>query len=203
MPTYIYKDELYHHGIKGQKWGQRRFQNEDGSLTAAGRQRYDVGEARKAALLGGAIGLHKYRKTHDYEGYKREKAAAKEKAKADKKAQLNKNIEEYGKAFDRAERYGNKTDKAWKDVKQQYHDLARTPVGRVIEAYKAQSGKGSEAANKWSRDFDKASAMSEKLDTLWTDAGNKYRNTGKTAISRVFNVASYDLNRRKQLMDQG
>lgn len=32
--------ELYHHGIKGQKWGVRRFQNEDGSLTAAGRQRY-------------------------------------------------------------------------------------------------------------------------------------------------------------------
>ena len=32
--------ELYHHGIKGQKWGVRRFQNEDGSLTAAGRERY-------------------------------------------------------------------------------------------------------------------------------------------------------------------
>lgn len=33
---------LVHHGIKGQKWGVRRFQNEDGSLTAAGRKRYDV-----------------------------------------------------------------------------------------------------------------------------------------------------------------
>lgn len=32
---------LYHHGIKGQKWGVRRFQNEDGSLTPAGRKRYD------------------------------------------------------------------------------------------------------------------------------------------------------------------
>ena len=31
---------LYHHGIKGQKWGIRRFQNKDGSLTSAGEIRY-------------------------------------------------------------------------------------------------------------------------------------------------------------------
>ena len=34
---------LVHHGIKGQKWGIRRFQNADGSLTAAGRRRYGNG----------------------------------------------------------------------------------------------------------------------------------------------------------------
>lgn len=32
--------ELYHWGIKGQRWGFRRYQNKDGSLTAAGKQRY-------------------------------------------------------------------------------------------------------------------------------------------------------------------
>lgn len=32
-------DELYHHGIKGQRWGIRRFQNRDGSLTKAGQRR--------------------------------------------------------------------------------------------------------------------------------------------------------------------
>lgn len=46
-------NELYHWGIKGQRWGVRRYQNPDGSLTPAGKKRYqrtlsdDAKEAQK------------------------------------------------------------------------------------------------------------------------------------------------------------
>ena len=40
--------ELYHWGVKGMKWGVRRYQNSDGSLTAAGRKRYDRDQRENA-----------------------------------------------------------------------------------------------------------------------------------------------------------
>lgn len=50
-PNYVFDtdEELYHWGIPGQRWGNRRFQNEDGSLTPEGKERYGVGEARSKA----------------------------------------------------------------------------------------------------------------------------------------------------------
>ncbi len=37
---WTYNDYIYHSGIKGMHWGERRYQNRDGSLTPAGRKRY-------------------------------------------------------------------------------------------------------------------------------------------------------------------
>lgn len=51
MGTYLLitpkENELYHHGIKGQKWGVRRFQNKDGTRTKAGKDRAKYVRERK------------------------------------------------------------------------------------------------------------------------------------------------------------
>ena len=36
-------NEVSHHGVKGMRWGVRRYQNQDGTLTAAGKKRYSSG----------------------------------------------------------------------------------------------------------------------------------------------------------------
>lgn len=58
---------LIHYGIKGQKWGIRRFQNEDGTLTEEGKARYGQSEvdvtSEKKNVDGYEINRHKY--THE------------------------------------------------------------------------------------------------------------------------------------------
>lgn len=52
---YMTEQELYHHGILGQKWGVRRFQNQDGSYTAAGKERYGIEDGKRRSLKSYAL----------------------------------------------------------------------------------------------------------------------------------------------------
>lgn len=47
--------ELYHHGIRGQRWGVRRFQEEDGSYTNSGKTRHAKTEAKRVDRLEDSI----------------------------------------------------------------------------------------------------------------------------------------------------
>lgn len=115
---------LAHFGIKGQKWGIRRFQNEDGTLTGAGRERYGsgtgtgTGTAREAAKKyysqlenGMAKGRAVLKKAEDRFNEAADHRVAREKAEnrfnemvhrlVSKQAKLSKDPKENIKNFDR------------------------------------------------------------------------------------------------------
>ena len=80
-----YEDYLAHHGIKGQKWGLRRFQNEDGSLTALGRERRGLSPETKKSKENSKDKAAREQRHAERKAAQQEKAAER-KAEKEKKA---------------------------------------------------------------------------------------------------------------------
>lgn len=59
---YVTNNELYHHGVKGMKWGIRRYQNKDGSLTPEGEKRY-YKEDGSLSKIGKKIEINNWKKS--------------------------------------------------------------------------------------------------------------------------------------------
>ena len=66
--VYVKSNELYHHGIKGQRWGIRRYQNEDGSLTEAGKARLASGDVPRSTRRTAKHDAKEYARAQMYYG---------------------------------------------------------------------------------------------------------------------------------------
>lgn len=96
----MYYDELYHHGILGQKWGVRRYQNKDGSLTAAGKKRRDRYERAADAAERDADDLRKHGYIKEAEAVQR--VADKNRSKSKTANAGPNNREDHNKAHDKS-----------------------------------------------------------------------------------------------------
>lgn len=105
-PDYI----LMHHGIKGQKWGIRRFQTESGALTALGRKRYDdhVTVHAPGKRVPFVSGGNKFQTHREYitankfakESYKKRKEKIREEKKNSDEGFVKKNVNAAVKNYD-------------------------------------------------------------------------------------------------------
>lgn len=114
---------LEHHGIKGQKWGIRRFQNDDGTLTEEGKKRYEVGDSGTMTEAGKKL-------------YEQDRKGAKKEALSERKDLMKK----YG--------YGKEVSNYL--IKEKYGDITAKDISRSDKASeygkKATKGAGVAAA---------------------------------------------------------
>lgn len=166
------EDELYHFGTKGMKWGRRRYQNEDGSLTEEGRRHYGYSLKRAIKNIGEARRKKKAAK-------KRAQALEKaRKAKAEKKAheEAKKKAVETGDATE-VLKYKNELTV---DEKRKISD--RLKVDDELAKYAASEAmrKAEEAArnSKWNKAKRIAGKIGEAGETI-EKLGNAYNKTAK------------------------
>ena len=167
--------ELYHHGILGMKWGVRRFQNKDGSLTTAGKKRYDSdGDESSGETKKKKFSLKKSGSKEDIK-----KTTSKEDEPEQKKTPSK---EEDTEAYEAAKQKALKTGSATEVLKFK-GDLTPQEMQSAISRIRWEQDMANLSAKETASGKTKADEFFDKVKK-----GTEYADTGIKAYNTVANV---------------
>lgn len=201
-------DFLAHYGVLGMKWGVRRYQNDDGSLTAAGKERYktdSTGRNIGRAIINNRGSMGQQIAVRLNKGYREDKAkikAERDKKKAeiketaegkDQKAQLKSLRKDYLKSLGEARTSAAQALYPWQSVVENER-IQSQRFGKAVFKRVMLGGYGSMA-------FDKAKANNKGLGTaLLSAVGHDWLNniTWGTLPIAEYAVERHEYKKKKQ-----
>ena len=177
METY-YKNYLSHHGIKGQKWGVRRFQNEDGSYKSGAEGRYDD-SVGSAGSTGSFLSKRKEKKASKKEEKEFKNRMYNESTKVsneyDESDEGKKKLKRYSDAIDNL-----MTEDGWDDEDPRYKEFdvaeddylrnqGRYTANKLIEKH------GEQTFRKFMKSEGNRAAYEKKVEELIEDYADSHR----------------------------
>lgn len=123
---------LAHYGVLGMKWGVRRYRNEDGTLTEAGKKRYAANDAVRKA----EIERYSRMEAHERKDFEKQTRVAKELYKQGPNGKMMDDM--YGKTSDTYSRFGRTRDDLFKEEVEYQNHAANISASRMEAFANAQ-----------------------------------------------------------------